>query len=163
MNVDRILLTVHEHSVDCLLIGGMNFLLRHAPILTFDVDLWIEDTPGNLGRCEAALAALDAEWGAAEVDWGPVAAKPAGWLSRQMVYCLTSRHGAVDVFRAVRGLSTWRQSRARAIEGRTQAGAPYVALCDEDMLACQLALPEPLRKLDRIRILNEVLRSRQHD
>ena len=55
MNVDQILRAFNETQVEYILIGGMNFLLRHAPILTFDVDLWIDDTPENRARCEAAL------------------------------------------------------------------------------------------------------------
>ena len=52
MNVDRILAAMRDHSVRCLLIGGMNYLLRHEPVLTYDVDLWIEDTEANRRRCE---------------------------------------------------------------------------------------------------------------
>ena len=47
MNVDRILETFNRHEVAWLLIGGMNFLLRHKPVLTFDVDLWVDDTVQN--------------------------------------------------------------------------------------------------------------------
>lgn len=54
MNVDHILATFSKHNVASILIGGMNFLLRHAPVLTYDVDLWIEDTPENLDRCARA-------------------------------------------------------------------------------------------------------------
>ena len=48
MNVDEILRTLHDERVDYLLIGGMNFLLRHLPELTFDVDIWVRDDSGNL-------------------------------------------------------------------------------------------------------------------
>jgi hypothetical protein len=37
MNVDEILRTLNQEHVDYLLIGGMNFLLRHLPELTYDV------------------------------------------------------------------------------------------------------------------------------
>jgi len=116
MDVDQILETFNRRRVDYLLIGGVNFLLRHAPVLTFDVDLWIEDSAENRRRCETALGQLRAEWGAAENDWGPVAEKTPGWLDRQGVFCLTSPHGAIDVFRAVKGLGTWAASRAEAVE-----------------------------------------------
>ena len=39
MNVDHILETLNGHQVVYLLIGGMNFLLRHTPVLTYDVDV----------------------------------------------------------------------------------------------------------------------------
>ena len=58
MDVDLILQTFNAHRVDYLLIGGMNFLLFHEPVLTFDVDLWIDDAPENLRRAEQALGEL---------------------------------------------------------------------------------------------------------
>jgi hypothetical protein len=38
MNIDHILQTFNTCEVDYLLIGGMNFLLRHEPVLTYDID-----------------------------------------------------------------------------------------------------------------------------
>ena len=166
MNVDHILETFNAHRVDYILIGGMNFLLRHAPMLTYDVDLWIEDTPENVNRCERALCELQAGWGASEKDWGPVADKAPGWLTGQAVYCLTSPHGAIDVFRSIKGLEFWAACRAKAQTSSTMAGAAFVGLSDEDMLKCQVALPQSQRKQDRIRVLKKALEqaeNEQHD
>jgi hypothetical protein len=157
MNVDRILETMNGHRVAYLLVGGMNFLLRHAPVLTYDVELWIDDTEQNRRRCEQALAVLQAEWGASEGDWGPVAEKPPGWLARQAVFCLTSPHGAIDVFRSLEGLGPWRESRRAAQPGTTASGTAYLALSDADMLKCQMALPESSRNPERIRTLSRAL------
>lgn len=157
MDLDRILKTLNARQVDYLLIGGMNFLLRHEPVLTYDVDLWIDDTPENRARTEEALAELQAQWGPSEEDWRPVAGRGRGWLSRQGVFCMTSAAGAIDVFRAVRGLDSWAQCRERAYAGVTGAGTPYVGLSDADMLQCQTALPEPERKQDRIRTLRAAI------
>ena len=152
MNVDEILRVFNECGVEYLLIGGMNFLLRHQPVLTYDIDLWIRDTPMNLARCDAALQALGAEWGPTEEAWRKVAEQP-GWLSRQSVFCLTSASGAIDVFRAVTGLPSWEEANDRAYAGRTAGGITYRGLCDEDMIACQMALPEGQRRNDRIAAL----------
>ena len=114
MNVDRVLETLNRHQVDCLLIGGMNFLLRHQPMLTFDVDVWVADTPDNLRRCESALA-------------------------------------------------DWHEAAKRAIPATTAAGVPYRGIADEDMLACQLALPENDRKPERIRALQDILNLKRHE
>ncbi len=157
MNVDHIIDVCNRRCVAFILIGGMNFMLRHAPVLTYDVDLWIEDTPENLANTERALAELNAEWGNTDADWGPVDKKPADWLSGQAVFCLTSPFGAIDVFRTVRGLAGWRDSFSRAVSARTAAGVPYVALSDEDMLRCQYALDESSRNRDRIAHLEAVL------
>lgn len=163
MNVDRILAAFNDQRVRYLLIGGMNFLLRHEPVLTYDIDLWIDDTPENLARSEAALASLGAEWGSSDDDWGPVAAKPGGWLQRQAVYCLTCPDGAIDIFRTVRGLASWTDSFNRAIHEFTAAGVPYHGLSDEDMLACQLALSEHERKPGRVMSLRKALGRRPRD
>ena len=157
MNVDLILETLNRHQVAYLLIGGMNFLLRHAPILTYDVDVWIEDTPENRRRCEQALGELQAEWGASDDDWGPVADKPAGWLGSQPLFCLTSPHGPIDVFRSVKGLGPWAASRAKARTSETGRGVAFVGLSDADMLKSQMALPEAERNQDRIRALKKAL------
>ena len=157
MNVDRILATMHDQGVRCLLIGGMNFLLRHEPVLTYDVDLWIEDTEENRRRCERALASLDAAWGATEAEWKPVAELPTGWLSRQPVFALTTAHGAVDIFRSLAGLSDWQASFADAPLECTAAGTPYRGLSDRDMLRCQEALDPSECKLERVRKLREAL------
>lgn len=154
MNVDHILSVFNENQVAYLLIGGMNFLLRHAPILTFDVDLWIDDTPENRARCELALARLDAEWGTGDSDWRPTRELPGGWLQQQAVFCLTSPHGAIDIFRAVTGLGDWKSSASRSILEKTNAGTQYRGLSDEDMLACQLALEPGQRKMERVRFLS---------
>lgn len=157
MNVDRILEALNAHQVAYLLIGGVHFLLRHAPVLTYDVDVWVEDTPENIHRCEQALSALGAEWGASTEAWEPVARKRPGWLEEQTVFCLTSPQGAIDIFRAVRGLPDWNACRQRATACRTAGGIVCQGLCDEDMLLCQLALPEGERNVERIRVLRKAL------
>lgn len=79
--------------------------------------------------------------GAREDDWGPVREKPAGWLRSQRVFCLTSPYGAIDVFRAVRGLDSWQRSCAESVQGVTADGVRFRGLSDADMLKCQLAVP----------------------
>ena len=157
MNLDHIFETLNNRRVAYLLVGGMNFLLRHTPVLTYDVDLWLEDTPENLRCCEEALCELEAEWGASEVDWGPIADKASGWLANQTVFCLTSPHGAIDVFRSMKGLGLWSESRADAISQTTAGGVHFFGLSDEDMLRCQMALPESSRKVQRVRVLKQAL------
>ncbi len=159
MNIDHILETFNRNNVACLLIGGVHFLLRHKPYMTFDIDFWVRDDADNLGRCEKALAELGAEWGVGDEDWGPVAQRPPGWLNSQAVFCLASPFGAIDIFRSVQGLASWESSNLHAVSGKTASGAEYRGISDQDMLLCQEALPEPMRKLDRIRILKQALSS----
>jgi predicted nucleotidyltransferase len=42
--IDDILRILNEHGVQYTLIGGVNFILQHESIATFDVDFWIEET-----------------------------------------------------------------------------------------------------------------------
>lgn len=163
MNVDHVLETLNRNQVAYLLIGGMNFLLRHAPVLTYDVDVWIEDMPENLRRCERALGELQAQWGASDDDWEPVADKPAGWLGRQPLFCLTSPHGSIDVFRSVKGLGPWAESRVTAQTSETGGGVAFMGLSDADMLKSQIALPEAERNQDRIRALKKALGQTEND
>ncbi|HRT06423.1 MAG TPA: hypothetical protein P5204_12060 [Kiritimatiellia bacterium] len=153
MNVDRILEALREQKVDFLLIGGMNFMLRHLPLLTFDVDIWIDDVPENRRRCARALAQLQATWGATDETWGPVDGNRSEWLESQGVYCLMTPCGALDVFRQVAGLTSWAECRNRAIASTTAGGIPFLGLCDADMLSCQYALPENQRHPERVRHL----------
>jgi len=157
VNADIILAAMNERGVDYLLIGGVNFMLRHEAVLTFDIDLWIEDTEANLARCEQALAALGAEWGESDETWQPVSQKQPGWLSRQMVYSLNSPHGAINIFRAVTGLPDWASSRKTAVREATGAGSVYYGISDRDMLACQFALEADLQKQYRIQSLQRHL------
>ena len=75
MNPERILDVFNHHGVKYLLIGGMNMLLRHGGSLTYDIDLWIEDTQENRLHCHQALIELEAAWGTSDADWGPIAQK----------------------------------------------------------------------------------------
>ncbi len=159
MNVDAMLATLNDHRVEYVLIGGMNFLLRHKPVLTFDVDVWIHDTSVNRKRCEDALVALRAEWGATDKEWGSVANLPADWLSRQPMFCLTTEHGALDVFRTLPGVPSWENASAASVECRTASGTVCRGICDADMLRCQEALDESERKPDRVRYLRSLLQA----
>jgi hypothetical protein len=157
MDADRIFDTLNRHNVQYMLIGGLNFMLRHAPVLTYDVDIWIKDTSENRERCEAALSELAAEWGPSDDNWGPVAEKRTGWLGSQGVFCLLSPSGAIDIFRSVRGLGEWDESQRHAVAETTANGVPYQGISDDDMLRCQLALDESQRRQDRVSSLSKIL------
>ena len=158
MNVDEILASLNEAQVDYLLIGGMNFLLRHLPELTFDVDVWVRDDMPNLQRLNRALRQLGAAWGRTEAEWAPVP-EDSRWLQTQGVFCLTTQHGALDVFREVRGLEGgYAECKARCVRAQTAIGVTFAALCDEDMLACQEALSPTERKPRRMEVLREAIR-----
>jgi hypothetical protein len=142
VNTDHLLETFNRHQVRYILVGGVNFLLRHAPVLTFDIDLWIRDDPENLRRCEQALASLDAAWGRDDADWKPVADQTPGWLGQQGIFCLTSPYGAIDIFKFLLGVDNWDHALSRSTLMTTGAGAPIQSLSDEDMIALNWRYPK---------------------
>jgi len=163
MNVDEILNALNVEQVDYLLIGGMNFLIRHLPELTFDVDIWLRDEEQNLSRANQALRRLGAEWGRTEKAWAPVP-KDWKWLQSQNVFCLTTSQGALDIFRDVRGLEgRYSECKARGILTKTAAGISFSGLSDEDMLTCQEALPPKERKTRRMEVLREAIRGAKRE
>jgi hypothetical protein len=157
MNVDAILQAFNETNARYMLIGGMNFFLRHEPVSTFDVDLWVQDSSENKSKVTESLVRLKAEWGPTEQQWKPVTADPS-WMTGQGCFCLTSAAGAIDIFLDVHGLEgKFEECYQRAIRTKTLSGTEYIALADVDMLRCQEALPPGLRKTDRIRVLQSKL------
>lgn len=157
MNVDLILSTFNERGADYILIGGMNFLLHHEPVTTFDVDRWGADTDMNLAAVHAALGALQAEvsFSPKGDDWRPVSSLGLPvWLRRAPLFCRVSPHGAIAVFRTVKGLEVgYEACRPQCPRRQTPTGVPYRSLSDELMIRCQLALPEAEQKKDRLRKL----------
>ena len=157
MNADAILQAFAYHHVNAILIGGMNFALRHHLGTTYDVDFWVADSDENLRRVNEALRELGAQWGPSETTWGPVP-EDSAWLRRQGVLCLSSPQGAIDIFRDVAGLEgQYAACFERSTLAQTPTGIPYRSLANADMLACQMALPEGLRRLDRVRYLKGLL------
>ncbi|HLX64233.1 MAG TPA: hypothetical protein VKX17_23375 [Planctomycetota bacterium] len=163
MDVERILRTLSQHGVDYILIGGMNFLINHSGPLTYDVDVFVRDTPENLRELNFALQELACEWGRGTEDWKRVPDDPR-WLETQAVYCLASPHGAFDIFRAVKGLEDgFDACLARAQIRSLKDGEMYYSLSDEDMLRCQEALPESERKKGRVEVLRRAIEKRKNN
>ena len=152
-----VLRTFQDHEVEFLLIGGMNFFLAHQPVSTQDIDVLIEDSVENRRRCELALAAMDAEWGKGDSDWGYVRDKATGWLSQQHVFCLLTKFGPLDVFRSVKGVRSFHEAKDRASVKPLGDGINVSLLSAKDLLECQLVLPEGSRRLDRVAYLKRLL------
>jgi len=67
-----------------------------------------------------------------------------------------AHHRIRYIFREVRGLEgLYSQCKARSLLSETAAGIAFAGLSDEDMLACQEALPPAERKARRIEVLLE--------
>lgn len=62
MKFRELLLVLHHHRVDHLVIGGVAAVLRGAPLSTFDLDIVHERSEANVTRLLAALDELDAQY-----------------------------------------------------------------------------------------------------
>ena len=132
-------------------------MLFHRPVLTFDVDILVEDKKDNLSKLNEALRDMKAEWGKTENAWREISVDPQ-WLETQPLFCVTTRYGPLDIFRDVPGLENkfeecWNQGR----EGKTASGITFKGLSDYHMLECQLALKPRDQKPDRIKMLQDAL------
>jgi hypothetical protein len=157
LDFESVFLAMNACDVDYILIGGLNYYLAFRPVSTQDIDLFIDDEPENRNRCEKALTTLDAEWGKGDYDWGPVATKSPGWLSAQGVYCLLTNAGPVDIFRSLAGVESYAMAKETSVDFCTSFGTAIKLLSPQFLLACQLAIPEHARRIDRVRHLQEIL------
>ena len=53
---EDLLLLLHRHRVRYLVIGGLAFIYHARPRFTKDMDLWVDPSPRNVSRANAALA-----------------------------------------------------------------------------------------------------------
>jgi len=53
---EDLLALMHKHEVRYLVIGGLAFIYHARPRYTKDMDLWIDPSPRNIRRANAALA-----------------------------------------------------------------------------------------------------------
>ena len=53
---EDLLALLHKHGVRYLVIGGLAFIYHARPRYTKDMDLWIDPSPRNVRRANAALA-----------------------------------------------------------------------------------------------------------
>jgi hypothetical protein len=159
LNFREIFRRLNEENARWPLAGGMNVFLQHGHDLTQDVDIFIEATSANFAAVNRALRRMNAAWGATSDNWKPVPEDP-NWLARQSVICMTTQLGFLDIFTSLPGIDeTYDQVWRRAFIGDI-SGVAFRGLCNADMLACQKALPENERKLDRIRLLERTLAAR---
>jgi len=157
MNPDGIFSALNFQEAEYLLFGGVNHMLVHEPVTTFDVDIWIKDTTENRAKANAALHDLEATWGIDDRSWGPVP-RDASRLIRQPVFYMLTKHGPLDLFREVLGLEgRFAECYSASAIRKTGSGTRFYSLSDRHMLECQLALSPAERKLDRIRKLCEVV------
>lgn len=113
----ELLLTLRDHDVDFIVIGGFALAPHGYVRATKDLDIVPDPQPANLARLAGALAALQArvdleDMGADELGVAP----DQQGLSLGGNWCLLTRYGRLDVMQDVAGLRSWAQLRAGAVE-----------------------------------------------
>jgi predicted nucleotidyltransferase len=121
IDLKEMLLLLHDHQVEFVIIGGVAANLLGAVRPTFDLDLCYSRTPANLARLAGALAPLqprlrDAHGGL------PFTLDPLT-LRNGLLFTLETDLGWIDLLGEVPGIGTYEKVRAAANEmgllGRT--------------------------------------------
>jgi len=82
------------HDVEFMVVGGVGAILEGAPISTFDLDILIRPSPGNLERLLPALTELGSRY----LDpAGRTIIPDAGKLSSMKLHRLVTKAGQLDV------------------------------------------------------------------
>ncbi len=94
---ERILATLHEHGVRCVLMGGFAAVLYGSPFVTTDIDVVPASDAENLARLSNALHDLHAKvWTASEPDGRSFDYSPHS-LGAVRVWNLVTDFGRLDL------------------------------------------------------------------
>lgn len=94
---DRILVSLVQHRVEFVLIGGMAAAARGSPHITWDVDVCPSSQRQNLERLAAALVQLDARVRAKELGEPLPFDRSADFLERCQILNLATTYGDLDL------------------------------------------------------------------
>lgn len=141
---EDILELLARHQARYLIVGGLAFIYHAKPRYTKDMDLWIEFTPENVGRANAALA----EFGAPAL------------LSRdhdEEVLQLGIAPDRIDLFLRMGGMRFEDAWASRIQDKYGDADANWIDL--DCLLAIKSAIDRPRHQEDA-RVLREVKKRR---
>lgn len=153
----RVLLTMAEHEVDCIVIGGVAATIYGTTRVTVDVDLLFEPSEANRERLAAALRALDAKpFGSMGPHHQPDRQRrawqqeihdaprriDAALLGLFVSHHFDTRHGPVDCMTTVPGAPPYGETREHAQETRLESHSIYIADID-DLISMKRATGRP--------------------
>ncbi len=135
----RIVRTLAEHRVACVLIGGLGAVLHGSPATTNDADLCPQRTPENLARLAAALRSLGAR---IRTDTEPIGlpfdCSPA-FFERVDLVNLTTAAGDLDIAFLPAGSTGYDELATRAVEFDVDGSVIHVASLDDIIHSKQTA------------------------
>lgn len=107
-----LLRVLSRHGVDFLIVGGVAAQLEGAPILTLDLDVLFDRSPGNLDHLLAALTEIHAHYRDPAGRWiEPDRAR----LEGQRLHLLLTDLGALDVLAEIGAGLTFRDLESRTV------------------------------------------------
>jgi hypothetical protein len=143
----RILVTLLDHGVRFVVVGGVAAQAHGSPSLTGDVDICFDRATDNLGRLAAALADLEARRRGIPADGPALPPLDSRTLRAGAVFTLTTRFGDLDLLGAPDpGLdyaTLVEHAVMTAIEGRPLAVASL-----DDLIAMKRAAGRPKDRIE---------------
>jgi hypothetical protein len=157
MALADILVTLVDHRVDFIVVGGMAAVLRGAPVTTRDIDIVYDRTAANIERLLVALTVLDARFRADERRLRP----NESHLWSQGHKLLETRYGPLDVLGSIEEQTTYADllPHASALE---VAGVGVLVLSVDRLIEVKRKLARPkdqLMLLELEALLEELARA----
>lgn len=146
---EDLLRLLHKHRVRYLVIGGLAFIFHARPRYTKDMDLWIEPSPRNVRRANAALAEFGSPFLLAD--------------DPELILQLGLPPNRIDLFRVIEGPS-FSQAWRRRVTGRYgRAPANWMDL--ESLIDVKSRIDDPrhrrdVRDLEAVRALRRSRRAK---
>jgi len=133
-----ILVTLAEHRVDFVLIGGLAAIMHGSPTITADVDICADRSPKNLDRLAAALIDMDARIRTSSDPEGFEFARDGEILARMKMVNLVTKWGHFDISFEPAGF-TYETLAARAVVMPLGGASVRVAALDDVIHSKELA------------------------
>ena len=153
-----LLSAIHDHDVDCVIIGGLAGVLHGSPATTNDADIMPNPSPENLERLSELLRDIDARLRVADsVDGVPFDPHPSLLASMAMLNT-TTRHGDLDIGFRPAGLDDYAELRRSAVQFDIEGVPVWVASLDDVIRSKETAdRPKDHATLPLLRALRDEL------
>ncbi len=149
---ERLLQTLHKHSVQFVLIGALAARLYGFPRLTADADITPSDDKKNLDRLAAALRALDAKVYTETIPEGLAFDCSAATLSRARIWNLVTDAGRLDLAFEPSGTKGYSDLLVGA-EKFKAFGIEFLAASVDDIIRSKRAADRPKDREDVVLLL----------
>lgn len=126
-----LLTAIHEHGVDCVVIGGLAGVLHGSPATTNDADIMPDPDPANLERLSSLLRDIDARLRVADSPDGIEFDPHPALLASMAMLNTTTRHGDLDVGFRPAGIGDYDELRSNAVEFDVDGVPVRVASLDD--------------------------------